>query len=137
LPFGSRNTTFDFDVHGNQYQLLSQSKCFLQSKTMNCVTCHDPHTNAGADLNVYSQKCIDCHQDTDHKKSGIDKAVANTMRSNCIDCHMPLQPSRSITFKLPGSDSASFYLLRTHKIAVYQDEKINSLLQYFKKNKHI
>jgi hypothetical protein len=133
LPFASSKTTTDFDVHGNQYQLLAQSKCFLQSKTLNCTSCHDPHTNASADLTMYSRKCISCHRDTDHRSFKMDKALANTVKSNCIDCHMPLQPSRAITFQLSGSDSASFYFLRTHRIAVYHDEKINNLLQYFKK----
>ena len=137
LPFAARKTTTDFDVHGNQYQLLSQSKCFLQSKTIDCTSCHDPHTNATADLTVYSQKCISCHKDVDHLSFKMDKDQANTIKSNCIDCHMPEQPSRAITFKLSGSDSTSSYLLRTHKIAVYHDEKINNLLQYFKKTKSI
>ncbi|MDB5222192.1 MAG: hypothetical protein JWN83_859 [Chitinophagaceae bacterium] len=138
LPWASHNnTTSDFDVHGNQYQLLSQSKCFLQSKTMDCLSCHNPHTNAGTDVSEYSKKCLSCHKDTDHSSLKMDEAMANTMKANCIDCHMPLQPSRAITFQLSGSDTTSFYLLRTHKIAVYRDEKINNLLQYFKKNKNI
>lgn len=138
LPrMAQKNKTTDFDVHGNQYQLLAESKCFLQSKTLGCITCHDPHTDASTDLNMYSKKCISCHQDIDHKSLKMGNAMANRMTGNCIDCHMPLQPSRAITFQLSGSDSASFYLLRTHKIAVYHDEKINNLLQYFKKTKSI
>lgn len=136
LPIASRKTTTEFDVHGNQYQLLSQSKCFLQSKTMDCTSCHNPHTKASDDLKVYSQKCIRCHQDVDHRSFKMGNGTAHTMKSNCIDCHMPEQPSRAITFQLSGSDSTSSYLLRTHKIAVYHNEK-NNLLQYFKKNKSI
>lgn len=131
------NKTADFDVHGNQYQLLSESKCFLQSKTLGCTTCHNPHANASNDLNEYSKKCLSCHKDTDHSSLKMDEATASTMKANCIDCHMPKQPSRAITFQLSGSDTTSYYLLRTHKIAVYRDGKMNSFLQYFKKNKSI
>ena len=124
LPWATHNnTTTDFDVHGNQYQLLSESKCFLQSKTLTCITCHDPHSNATTDVSDYSKKCLSCHKDTDHSSLKLGEATANTMKANCIDCHMPQQPSRAITFRLPGSDSISSYLLRTHKIAVYNFKK--------------
>jgi len=138
LPWATpNNKTTDFDVHGNQYQLLSESKCFLQSKTLGCTTCHDPHTDAAKVLSEYSKKCLSCHNNADHSSLKIDEETANTIKTNCIDCHMPKQPSRAITFQLAGSDSTSYYLLRTHKIAVYHDKKIDNLLQYFKKKKTI
>ena len=137
LPWAPRNTNVQFDVHGNQYNLLAQSKCFLRSKTLNCSTCHDPHTDAGTDLSDYSKKCISCHQDTDHSALKIDKELANTIKENCIDCHMPQQASRAVTFQLSGTNSKSIYLLRTHKIAIYPDKSINNILTNFKKNKSI
>ncbi|MDQ6757332.1 MAG: hypothetical protein M3004_10395 [Bacteroidota bacterium] len=138
LPWATHsNKTTGFDVHGNQYQLLSESKCFLQSKTLGCITCHNPHTNASNDLSEYSKKCLTCHQDIDHSSLKLDDAMAKNIKSNCIDCHMPKQPSQAITFQLSGSNNTSYYLLRTHKIAIYHDDKINNLLQYFKKNKKI
>lgn len=136
LPWATHSTkTTGFDVHGNQYQLLAESKCFLQSKTLGCTTCHNPHTNASNDLTAYSQKCLTCHQDIDHSSLKMSEAMAKNIKSNCIDCYMPEQPSRAITFQLSGSDSTSFYLLRTHKIAIYPDKKMNSLINNFKKIK--
>lgn len=113
----------DFDVHGNQYRLLSESKCFLGSKTLNCATCHNPHTNANSNLQEYSKKCLSCHENTDHRAVEMDEKNANTIKNNCIDCHMPKQPSRAITFPLAGSAQKSAYLLRTHKIAVYMENE--------------
>lgn len=124
LPWATQhNKTSDFDVHGNQYQLLSESKCFLQSKTLNCGTCHSPHTDATNDLKEYSQKCISCHVTTDHSAVKTDATTVSTINNNCISCHMPEQPSRAINFQLAGSNTKSAYLLRTHKIAVYRNEK--------------
>jgi hypothetical protein len=120
LPWGSRHkNNSDFDVHGNQSQLLAESKCFLVSETLNCVTCHDPHSNVSHDLEEYSKKCLSCHEHVDHPSLKMNEMMANTIKSNCIGCHMPEQPSRAITFQLAGSNLKSVYLLRTHKIAIY------------------
>lgn len=122
-PWAHRNTNMEFDVHGNQYNLMAQSQCFLQSKTLTCSTCHDPHTNASTNLSEYSKKCISCHANTRHSVIKKDATVSDTIESNCIDCHMPEQPSRAITFQLAGSSLKSAYLLRTHKIAIYSKDK--------------
>lgn len=113
------DTTARFDVHGNQYRLLMQSRCFLQSKTMDCGTCHSPHTNAGNDVRTYSAVCQDCHRNVQHDAARLGTTAA-VIQSNCIDCHMPLQPSRAITFYEAGSPLRSAYMLRTHRIAVYR-----------------
>ena len=109
----------DFDVHGNQFRLLSESKCFLGSKTMTCGSCHDPHKNAGNDLALYSQKCMGCHNDASHNTCSMAASLGNSIKENCIDCHMPKKPSNAISFELAGSSTKSSYLLRTHRIAIY------------------
>ena len=105
------------DVHGNQYQLLSESKCFQKAVTMDCSTCHNPHADAGSKLAVYSAACINCHKPVTHPEIKGETAV--TLQNNCIDCHMPLQSSRAIQFKTAGNTDMSPYKLRTHRIAVY------------------
>lgn len=121
-PWDSRKSGgTEIDVHGNQYQLLSESKCFLKSNMLTCTTCHDPHGNAGSDVKEYSAKCISCHTNTDHDFIK-NVSTLNEIKVNCIDCHMPEQSSRAITFYKEGSTIKTAYLLRTHKIAVYNDE---------------
>lgn len=112
----------DYDVHGNQQRLLSESKCFLQSKTMNCSTCHDPHKNAGNDLVVYSQKCMGCHSEAGNNFCTVVTTPGMDIKTNCIDCHMPKKPSAAISFYQQGKDQLSSYLLRTHQIAIYKTE---------------
>ena len=123
-PFSTRiKPEKGYDVHGNQYGLLSESKCFLKSQTLTCVTCHDPHMNAGNDLAVYSKTCQSCHSNPDHRSVSVAETTADSFKSNCIDCHMPEQPSRMVSFQLAGSNVTSSYLLRTHRIAIYSDKK--------------
>ena len=135
-PFGRpEKPDAGYDVHGNQYGLLSESKCFLQSQTLTCVTCHDPHSDAGNDLKVYSATCIGCHNNPDHTSLDMDVATAQSIKNNCIDCHMPKQPSNKIEFQLAGKNATSSYLLRTHKIAVYENESVAAFIKEFKKLK--
>lgn len=134
LPFNvSKKHKGDFDVHGNQYGLLSESRCFLESKTLECTTCHTPHTNAGNNLAEYSEKCQSCHYNPNHSSLQWDAITAKAAKTNCIDCHMPEQPSRVISFQLGSGNSLSAYLLRTHKIAVYGNEETKQFIWNSKK----
>jgi len=114
------DTTSNFDVHGNQYQLLSRSKCFTQSNSITCSTCHNPHANTTNNIQAYSSICASCHKQVEHS---FDQTNGNALKNNCIDCHMPSQPSQAITFRLAGSHENSAYMLRTHRIAVYPTKK--------------
>jgi hypothetical protein len=107
----------DPDVHGQQTQMLAGSKCFIQSKTLDCNSCHSIHGSQAQDLAGYSNKCISCHQTVNHSQKTL--LLGATSKTNCIDCHMPLKSSKAISFKLSGDTKIAAYLLRTHKIAVY------------------
>jgi len=108
------------DVHGNQLGLLKLSSCFLQSSTLTCNSCHSLHENST--LSVYSQKCMDCHNN-EHKNFCSEKTVpADIKKSNCIDCHMPKQASRSIAVVLPGQNFITPTFIRTHHIAKYAED---------------
>jgi hypothetical protein len=125
MPNDGHKANNDFDVHGNQYRLLSESKCFLNSNSMTCSTCHDPHTNASNSAAFYSQKCMSCHSEANHNFCTVTTQSISSLNNNCIDCHMPAKPSEAISFKLPGSDQPSSYLLRTHRIATYTAPSIS------------
>lgn len=113
------DTSTNFDVHGNQYQLLSQSACFIKTNDLQCGTCHNPHTNTSNDVKMYSAVCMGCHTGVQHSFAKEPNAIAE-LKNDCIGCHMPSQPSQAITFFAEGSPEKSAYMLRTHKIGIYK-----------------
>jgi hypothetical protein len=118
LPQYSVFTGKEPDVHGNQKQLLEASPCYKIGKA-ECISCHDVHSGEKASLEIYSQKCISCHQDVKHDKLiAKDKAL---LSKNCIDCHMPVKESHAIGFQVSNSKDKIPYKIRTHRIAVYED----------------
>ena len=116
LPQYSAYTGKDPDVHGNQKQLLEASPCYKVGKA-ECISCHDVHGTLQPSLEIYSKKCISCHQDVKH--NAIERNAA--LRSNCIDCHMPAKESHAIGFQVSNSQDKIPYKVRTHRIAVYED----------------
>jgi nitrate/TMAO reductase-like tetraheme cytochrome c subunit len=110
------------DVHGNQLGLLKASKCFRTSTTMTCNTCHNTHQNERGQLEIFSKRCMSCHNPADEKfKTSVHTSVT-AIEKNCIDCHMPAQPSKSIAVYLQGNETPKASLLRSHFIGIYPDE---------------
>jgi len=113
------------DVHGNQYGLLTRSKCFKQTETMDCATCHDPHKNQRADATFFNQKCMSCHA-TDAVECKADASDLNLMQNNCIACHMPTTPSQAMKVQLNNDSLETSFNIRTHLIGIH-DKDQNSL----------
>jgi hypothetical protein len=110
------------DVHGNQLGLLSSSKCFRMSQTMTCTTCHNPHENERGNVQLFSQRCQTCHSEGHNNICKMTEAIGPSIKLNCIDCHMPLKPSKLITELLPGDTKPTAARIRSHLIAIYQNE---------------
>ncbi|MFM9076556.1 MAG: multiheme c-type cytochrome [Bacteroidota bacterium] len=51
------DTTAAAEVHGNQYGLLTSSKCFIQSE-LTCSNCHQPHTRERGFVADCSARCM-------------------------------------------------------------------------------
>ena len=114
----------NIDVHGNQYGLLAASKCFRNSKTMTCITCHNSHENEQGKVEIFSQRCISCHQDA-HSDAGICKMTASMgdkIKNKCTQCHMPELPSKAIAVLLQGKDTLTPAKMHTHLIKNYPEE---------------
>ncbi|NCI46782.1 multiheme c-type cytochrome [Sediminibacterium soli] len=109
----------ELDVHGNQYQLLMASKCFRASvTTMSCSTCHNPHRTERSNMEVYSVKCMNCHQPGSKHFCTLAAKAGATIVKNCIDCHMPSVPSRIIS--LEGAQHSNIAnRVRSHLIGKY------------------
>jgi hypothetical protein len=85
------------DVHGNQVELLKQSRCF-RSSNMTCLTCHDVHKTQRDDAE-FSQRCLSCHKLDSATFARADHPVTK----NCINCHMPKQETNMIVFDWKGT----------------------------------
>ena len=118
------------DVHGNQYGLLTSSKCFIESEMMDCSSCHDPHRKERQNLKLFSQRCMQCHQKPEqiHAFHVTDQSL---FTNNCIDCHMPNLPSSVLTIQSRDLNNRDSLLVRTHRIAIY-DQVSEDLIEYIK-----
>jgi hypothetical protein len=106
------------DVHGNQYGLLTSSKCYIKSAKMDCSTCHDVHTTQFQTPKIFSTKCVSCHTKVNHTTIPPKKNIA--LSDNCIDCHMPVLASKKIQLNVKPGEQLSPDYLRTHYISVYK-----------------
>lgn len=112
----------NIDVHGNQYQLLAASACFIKTKTLDCSSCHDPHVTERNNLEIFSKRCMSCHTTANHNFCTMAPKLGAGIVNNCIDCHMPAKPSKLITLLSQGKTSPTPNLVRTHFISVYKEE---------------
>lgn len=119
-PVQTGGDVSQLDVHGNQYQLLSGSACYIKSNVLSCTSCHNTHVQERDDLAVLSSRCASCHQAVKH--SFASQVPVTAINNNCIDCHMPALPSRAITLKQDDKKEADANLIRTHFISTYPQE---------------
>lgn len=119
--YNSLRPSTSLDVHGNQFGLLTSSKCFIESEQMDCMTCHDPHRNQRGQSAYFNSKCIGCHQPNKITCS-VSKSKMAVNNNDCIQCHMPVIPSKSMQVQLTEFDKATPIGVRTHNIAIYPEE---------------
>jgi len=124
------NTFVDSAKLDVQTQMLEASKCFIQSK-MDCATCHNVHTNQRNDLAMFTQRCLNCHNQAGHNFCKMAPALGAAIKSKCLDCHMPAKPSSGIVVQTAGKGDANPYMVRSHHIAVYPEES-RKILSYLK-----
>jgi hypothetical protein len=133
LPPFLTNKLAHVDVHGNQCQLLAQSKCFINSN-MDCSTCHNTHVNDRGNSSVYNQRCITCHSTANNnfcKMAGTTNI--SFLENNCTSCHMPAQPSNAIVVQASKNKMNIPVFVVNHQIAVYPEES-KKVMTYFKKD---
>ncbi len=97
---GSEST---FRIVGHTEQMHA-SRCYQNSETLTCTTCHDPHAHGtrqaeqampaltasaltASALTAQRNNCVSCHNDA-HCKVPLDVRVA-TQQDDCVRCHMP------------------------------------------------
>lgn len=78
----------------NQLRRLQQSRCFLESGTLTCVSCHDPHKVERGDDALFSKRCMACH--TPEKCPECVRG-GHGAETNCIACHMVREEVKGMT----------------------------------------
>ncbi|WP_420320019.1 multiheme c-type cytochrome [Flagellimonas sp.] len=121
----SNDTNGNLDVHGNQYGLLTKSKCFKQTETMDCSTCHNPHKNQRGDTDYFNQKCMQCHSSEKVTCNVVEHEMEHK-NSDCIACHMPSSPSKIMMAQVGQDSVETSFFIRTHLIAIYPEEQWNN-----------
>lgn len=117
-PGFSGDNAASLDVHGNQYGLLSASKCF-QMSDMDCSSCHDVHAVETNRLELFSARCMNCHSRDDAGFCKQPEVAGLILDRNCIDCHMPALPSGKVFLQAPDTFQTTPFYIRTHLIASY------------------
>jgi len=137
IPISNGN---QLDVHGNQTQLLSQSKCYRMSN-LDCSTCHNTHKNERGFVNIFNEHCQNCHSPGKHFCTLATVSNTAFIKNNCTACHMPAQASGAIRVQAAANSTLSIpTLVINHRIAVYPEEaakilKTRPVGDYQKKSK--
>lgn len=113
--------THTVDVHGNQYGLFTASKCYKQSANLTCGGCHNTHENERGKTELFSQRCMNCHNTGSEKMNTETHRQVKNIQKDCINCHMPAQQSQSIAVFLEGEETPRASLLRSHLIGIYTE----------------
>jgi len=104
-------------VHtSNQHPRLVKSKCYAESETMNCATCHNPHQNEHGNIQLFSDRCMKCHKMQD---CGQFAKTGARIATNCIDCHMPKEEDTNL--EIETKDQIIFPKVRDHFIRRSKD----------------
>ena len=97
-------------VHGGQVPFLVESRCFSESDSMTCLTCHDVHVDQTGQTAAFSQKCLDCHPQAHPEDPELG--------DSCTGCHMPDQQAKNLPVYHEGEEW--FLSMANHRIGVFQ-----------------
>ncbi|GDX52676.1 hypothetical protein LBMAG27_17230 [Bacteroidota bacterium] len=91
--YAGGNETFIMASHADR---MKQSKCFIESKTMSCLTCHNPHISVKVTaLERFNDNCKNCHSNSG-KTCTEDLSKRMKQSDNCVFCHMPVSSTMDI-----------------------------------------
>ena len=99
-------------VHGGQVPFLEESRCFNESDSMTCSTCHDVHVDQTGQTAAFSQKCLDCHPQSHPDDAELAQG------DSCTDCHMPDQQAMNLPVYHEGEEW--FLSMANHRVGIFQ-----------------
>ncbi len=92
---------------------MKLSRCYQETETLTCTTCHDPHDKPAAPqrLEYFRQKCLACHA-LDACGLEHEQRVARDAQDNCVACHMPQSPT-----------DIPHFAFTHHRVAIHQPQQ--------------
>lgn len=121
VPAFDADSGSTLDVHGNQVGLLTASKCYTMSE-LDCSSCHNVHAKETKNLELFSARCMNCHQAGGNNFCKQPPVSGLVLSKNCIDCHMPSLPSRKVFLQSAGTTKPTPFFVRTHLIGNYKKQ---------------
>ncbi len=113
----SDQSSADDDPHSaNQLARLMRSRCYQASDALNCTTCHDPHRHERGQVELFSQRCRQCHAP---EACGARRRLSTAVDDRCIQCHMPSRRDAEVT--AAGVGGPLMPLLRDHLVGIWPD----------------
>lgn len=77
-------------IMASQADRLRQSKCYINSKSISCITCHNPHFSVKNEpVAHFNNTCKNCHSGSEKVICSEEKSVRELSQNNCVGCHMP------------------------------------------------
>lgn len=91
VDFVRKQSSERMEVVGH-FEQMHASRCYTQSETLTCTTCHNPHQSPAASEKVeyYRRACIQCH-DTASSTCAVPESQRRIQspEDDCASCHMP------------------------------------------------
>ncbi|MDA1193688.1 MAG: multiheme c-type cytochrome [Planctomycetota bacterium] len=97
-------------VVGHVDQIL-RSRCYVESGTLTCLTCHDPHAPPEPDTRqaYFRDRCLTCHDAASACRMPQADRTSAPHGDDCVACHMPR-----------GDTEIPHFAFTDHRIAIHR-----------------
>ncbi|MDA0587188.1 MAG: tetratricopeptide repeat protein [Planctomycetota bacterium] len=115
------------DHVANQTAYLKLSKCYQESDSLTCTTCHSPHVSRKEQHGTQQSACMSCHQQEHCREQ---PRLPEPVQKNCVGCHMPKRNKIQVNFDTKADALYPAAPRWEHRIAVDLTARDEVLLEW-------